>query len=49
MHARSTFHSRLKVLLTLIGVTVGSAAYADSGGISFDVIKAGFVVGGSGG
>jgi hypothetical protein len=49
MHARSTFHSRLKVLLTLIGVTLGSAAHADSGGIAFDVIKAGFVVGGSGG
>jgi hypothetical protein len=49
MRATSAFRSGLAVLLTLIGVTLGSAAYADSGRISFDVFKAGFVVGGSGG
>jgi hypothetical protein len=35
--------------LALIGMTFGSAAHADNGGITFDVVKAGFVVGGSGG
>jgi hypothetical protein len=35
--------------LALIGMTFGSAAQADNGGITFDVVKAGFVVGGSGG
>jgi hypothetical protein len=49
MHATSVFRSGLRALVTMIGVALGSAAYADSGGISFDVIKAGFVVGGSGG
>src|SRR4051794_26912498 len=33
----------------LAGAAFSSAAYADSGSISFRVIKAGFVVGGSGG
>ena len=36
-------------LLALATLAVSSAAYADSGSISFRVIKAGFVVGGSGG
>ena len=49
MRATSVFRSGLTVLLTLIGVTFASAAYADSGRIAFDVFKAGFVVGGSGG
>src|SRR5271154_5513432 len=49
MRATSVFHSGLKALVTLIGVTLGSAAYADSGGIAFDMFKAGFVLGGSGG
>jgi hypothetical protein len=49
MRATSTFRSGLTVLLTLIGVTLGSAAYADSGRIAFDVFKAGFVFGGSAG
>ncbi len=35
--------------VALAGVALSSAARADSGGISFRVIKAGFVVGGSGG
>jgi len=49
MRATSVFHSGLKALVTLIGVTLGSAAYADSGGIAFEMFKAGFVIGGSGG
>ena len=39
----------LIALLALAGVALSSAARADSGSISFRVIKAGFVVGGSGG
>jgi hypothetical protein len=43
------FRSSLIALLTLVGVTFHSAAYADGGRISFRVLKAGFVVGGSAG
>ncbi len=43
----STFRTVLIAVLALAGAA--SAAYADSGSISFKVIKAGFVVGGSGG
>jgi len=49
MRATSAFRSSLIALLTLIAVTLDSPAYADSGGISFRVIKAGFVIGGSAG
>lgn len=49
MRARSAIHSALMALLTLVGVTFASVAYADSGGIGFDVFKAGFVIGGSAG
>jgi hypothetical protein len=49
MRVTSAFRSSLMALLTLIGVTLDSRAYADSGGISFRVIKAGFVIGGSAG
>jgi len=49
MHMTSSFRSGLIALLTLIGVTAGSAAYADSGNIAFTVVKAGFVIGGSAG
>jgi lipid-binding SYLF domain-containing protein len=49
MRATIAFRSSLIVLLTLIGVTLDSPAYADSGGISFRVLKAGFVIGGSAG
>jgi lipid-binding SYLF domain-containing protein len=34
---------------TVIGVSLATAAYADSGAIRFNVLKAGFVVGGSAG
>src|SRR5208282_3979179 len=49
MRGTSSFRSSLIVLLTLIGVTLESAAYADSGGIAFRVFKGGFVIGGSAG
>ena len=49
MRATSAFRSSLIALFTLIGVTLDSPAYADGGGISFRVIKAGFVIGGSAG
>jgi len=49
MRVKSVFHSGLMAVLTLVGLTLGSAAYADSGGIAFDMFKAGFVLGGSGG
>ena len=48
MRATSAFRSSLIALLTL-GVMLDSPAYADGGGISFRVIKAGFVIGGSAG
>jgi len=48
MRAKSIY-SALTAALALVGVTFGSPAYADSGGIAFDVFKAGFVLGGSGG
>ncbi len=37
------------IALTATGAGLATAAYADSGSIRFNVIKAGFVVGGSGG
>ena len=37
------------IALTVIGAGLATAAYADSGSIRFNVIKAGFVIGGSGG
>ena len=49
MRARSSIHLGMAALLSLLGVTFGSAAFADEGRIAFDVFKAGFVVGGSGG
>lgn len=36
-------------LVAILGTTLGSAAYADGGGINFNVFKAGFVFGGSAG
>ena len=47
MQVSSRLRTALIVLLALAGAA--TAAFADSGGISFKVIKAGFVVGGSGG
>jgi hypothetical protein len=45
----SGFRAALIALIALTGVAATSAAYADSGSISFRVLKAGFVIGGSGG
>jgi hypothetical protein len=48
MRTLSAFRSSLIALLALAGVTL-MPAYADSGSISFSVVKAGFVIGGSAG
>ena len=39
----------LVALTAMLGASFASTAYADSGSISFRILKAGFVVGGSGG
>ena len=49
MKISSGFRAGLIALVALTGLSVASAAKADSGSISFRVIKAGFIVGGSGG
>jgi hypothetical protein len=43
------FRSSLAALLAIVGVSLLSPAYADSGSIGFRVFKAGFVIGGSAG
>lgn len=48
MRALSTFRAGLVAVLALAGVTFQSAQ-ADEAGITFTIVKAGFVVGGSGG
>jgi len=49
MRTLSALRAGLIALLALAGVMVGSAAYAEEGGISFSILKAGFVIGGSAG
>ena len=49
MHISAKLRAAFIGLAALSGVTLSSAANADSGGISFRVLKAGFVVGGSAG
>ncbi|RFB78694.1 hypothetical protein [Methylovirgula sp. 4M-Z18] len=49
MPATSTFRSSLIALLALTGITLASAAHADSGRIGFKIFKAGIIVGGSAG
>ena len=49
MRTAFAFRASLIALLTLAGATFESAAFADSGGITFSVLKAGFVIGGSAG
>jgi hypothetical protein len=49
MRTSSVLRASLIALLGLAGTAFVSAAHADSGSISFRVIKAGLVVGGSGG
>ena len=49
MQFSSELRTALVAVLAFAGVALSSTAFADSGSISFKVIKAGFVVGGSGG
>ena len=49
MRILSALRAGLIALTALAGALFGPAAYADSGGISFSVIKAGIVIGGSAG
>jgi hypothetical protein len=49
MRLSSGLRATLVALAALAGAAFSSTAYADNGNISFRIIKAGFVVGGSGG
>jgi hypothetical protein len=49
MRTLSAFRTSLIGMLVLAGAIFTPAAYADEGGISFSVVKAGFIVGGSAG
>ncbi len=49
MRTAAAFRASLIALLALAGLVFESAARAEDGGISFNVIKAGIVIGGSGG
>jgi hypothetical protein len=49
MRISSTLRAGLIAMLALTGILFETAAYADSGGITFSVVKAGFVIGGSAG
>jgi len=49
MSSLSALRAVLIALPALAGAALGSAAFADGGGISFSVIKAGIVIGGSAG
>jgi len=49
MRTAAAFRASLIALLALAGLTFESTAFADDGGITFSVIKAGIVIGGSAG
>ena len=49
MRATSRCRASLIAMLALAGATIATAANAEDGTISFSVVKAGFIVGGSGG
>jgi hypothetical protein len=49
MRTASAIRAGLIALLALLGATFSSAVYADGGPISFSVLKAGIIIGGSGG
>ncbi len=49
MPASQRFRAGFIALIALLGASSPSAVYADSGGIRFSVVKAGFVIGGSAG
>ncbi|MFA6267233.1 MAG: hypothetical protein WC670_16135 [Pseudolabrys sp.] len=49
MTFRSSFRAAVVALTALIGLGMASTAHADSGRVHIRIVKAGFVVGGSGG
>jgi lipid-binding SYLF domain-containing protein len=49
MRMSHRFRAGLIALIAIAGAAFSSVVYADSGSISFKVLKAGFVIGGSGG
>jgi len=49
MRMSHLFRASLIALTAFAGAGLSSAAFADSGSVRFNVVKAGFVVGGSGG
>ena len=49
MRLSSTLRAGLIALAALTGAGLSTAAQADSGGIHFNIVKAGFVIGGSAG
>jgi hypothetical protein len=49
MRISQPFRTGLIALIAVIGASLASAAYADSGTIRISVVKAGWVIGGSGG
>ena len=49
MRISNKFRTGVIALIAVAGASLSSAAFADSGSISFKVLKAGFVIGGSGG
>ena len=49
MRISSGLRTALLALMAIVVASFSSAAYADSGTISFRIVKAGFVIGGSGG
>ena len=49
MRISHALRAGLIALTAMLGASFASTAYADSGSISFRILKAGFVVGGSGG
>jgi hypothetical protein len=49
MRFSSGFRAGLVALMAIVGASVSSAAYAESGNIQFKVLKGGWVIGASGG
>ena len=49
MRISQPFRTGLIALIAVVGASLASAAYADSGTIRISVVKAGWVIGGSGG
>ena len=49
MRVLSELRTGLVALIAIVGASLSSAAYADSGTVSIRIVKAGFVVGGSAG